>query len=260
MDQNDGAWNGDGREANLPQNFVYNLAKKNSKKKGSAYFRDLIDEHWIDIHRFAVAKLGKRMDADDITQQTFYQALLNLPFFKGVNIRGWLFAIARHLIIDHHRDWGRIHFVSMAEESLQREKTALPAVFNRVDAIYDARERIHCCLNCIMTLLPMAEQVAVLLSDIHGFTDKESAARMCMNVPGFKFMLHKARQRMHKVANGNCQLVFKAGLRHACSGYSHDPSKSASTHGNTHRTAALDFATLTQLRQQLINTLCLEEL
>jgi RNA polymerase sigma-70 factor (ECF subfamily) len=65
----------------------------------------LFDEHVWDVYAFAAYRLGSRADAEDVTQQTFERALKAWGRFdpKRASARTWLLAIARNLVIDHHR-------------------------------------------------------------------------------------------------------------------------------------------------------------
>ncbi|HST90822.1 MAG TPA: sigma-70 family RNA polymerase sigma factor [Brevundimonas sp.] len=65
----------------------------------------LFDDHVWDVYGFAAYRLGNRADAEDITQQTFERALKAWGRFdpSRATPRTWLLAIARNLVIDHHR-------------------------------------------------------------------------------------------------------------------------------------------------------------
>jgi len=47
----------------------------------------------------------------------------------------------------------------------------------------------------------------VLLADVHGHSDKSSAAQLDMTVPSFKLLLHGARSRLNKFSGGSCVLL-----------------------------------------------------
>jgi hypothetical protein len=53
----------------------------------------------------------------------------------------------------------------------------------------------------------MAEQVALLLADVYGMSDQESAGRLQMPLSGFGSLLDCARNRMIRYAGGRCALV-----------------------------------------------------
>jgi RNA polymerase sigma factor (sigma-70 family) len=66
-------------------------------------FQTLIDDHAADLHRFLVASVGPH-DGADCFQETVVSALRAYPGLRHAdNLRGWLFTIAHHKVIDHAR-------------------------------------------------------------------------------------------------------------------------------------------------------------
>ncbi|MBO0768346.1 MAG: RNA polymerase sigma factor [Solirubrobacterales bacterium] len=66
-------------------------------------FQTLLDTHARDVHRFLVASVG-HVDADDCYQETWVSALRAYPRLRSAqNLRSWLFTIANHKALDHHR-------------------------------------------------------------------------------------------------------------------------------------------------------------
>lgn len=66
-------------------------------------FQTLLDEHAADVHRFLVASVGTH-DGADCFQETVISALRAYPDLRHRdNLRGWLFTIAHHKVVDHAR-------------------------------------------------------------------------------------------------------------------------------------------------------------
>jgi len=66
-------------------------------------FQALLDDHGRAIWRFLRASLGEH-DAADCYQETVLAALRAYPDLRRVtNLKGWLFTIAHHKALDHHR-------------------------------------------------------------------------------------------------------------------------------------------------------------
>lgn len=66
-------------------------------------FQQLLDVHSADLHRFCVAQAGPHHGPD-----CFQEAVLSaLRAYRDLrdqrNLRGWLFTIAHHKVLDHHR-------------------------------------------------------------------------------------------------------------------------------------------------------------
>ena len=53
----------------------------------------------------------------------------------------------------------------------------------------------------------MTGQVALILADVYGMSDQESAGRLEMPVLRFEQLLDRTRNRMHQRAGGRCALV-----------------------------------------------------
>jgi RNA polymerase sigma factor (sigma-70 family) len=70
-------------------------------------FQQLLDAHGADLHRFCVAQVGPH-HGPDCFQETVVAALRAYPTLRdGRSLRGWLFTIAHHKVLDHHRATAR---------------------------------------------------------------------------------------------------------------------------------------------------------
>ncbi len=66
-------------------------------------FQQLLDAHGADLHRFCVAQAGPH-HGPDCFQEAVIAALRAYPNLRdGRSLRGWLFTIAHHKVLDHHR-------------------------------------------------------------------------------------------------------------------------------------------------------------
>ena len=61
----------------------------------------------------------------------------------------------------------------------------------------------------MMKTLTHEEQVALVLCDIYGFSDKASARMIGKKLGQFKHLVHKARQLMKMISHDTCALVRK---------------------------------------------------
>lgn len=66
-------------------------------------FQQLLDAHGVDLHRFCLAQVGPD-HGTDCFQEAVISALRAYPALADDrNLRGWLFTIAHHKVVDHHR-------------------------------------------------------------------------------------------------------------------------------------------------------------
>ncbi len=65
----------------------------------------LYEENFDRIYRYVVLKIGDRMEAEDITQQVFLNAIKSISSFKwkGMPFSAWLYRIAHNQIVDYYR-------------------------------------------------------------------------------------------------------------------------------------------------------------
>jgi RNA polymerase sigma-70 factor (ECF subfamily) len=163
------------------------------------------------VHRFVARRVRNADDAADIAQQALLLAFKNRETCRNQDGSGWVFTIARNLIVDHYRARGRVRF--MEAEAVADTEPALRTARDAVHVTCEQRLLLACWLGCVSQRLPLDEQVAVLLSDVHGYRDKGSAAEMGLSLPSFKLLLHRARARLHSIAGGTCSLVGAAPSR-----------------------------------------------
>lgn len=66
------------------------------------------DAHGSEIYRFAVRQTGDEAASQDIVQEVFLRGWRSADRFDPdlASLRVWLFAIARNVIVDHHRTVG----------------------------------------------------------------------------------------------------------------------------------------------------------
>src|SRR3954467_6939530 len=68
-------------------------------------FGMIFDQYHESIHRYIASRVHRPSDAEDLTQHVFVKALEALPRYesRGVPFGGWLFKLARNVVIDHIR-------------------------------------------------------------------------------------------------------------------------------------------------------------
>jgi RNA polymerase sigma-70 factor, ECF subfamily len=160
------------------------------------------------VHLFVARRVRNPDDAADIAQQALLVACAKRDTCQNQNASGWLFAIARNLIVDYYRARGRSRFVEAS--SLADTEPALQTAPDAVHVTCQQRERLSRWVDCMNRNLPLEEQVAVLLADVYGHWDRDSAAELGLSLPSFKLLLHRARTRLNSIAGGRCGLVCNA--------------------------------------------------
>jgi len=137
-----------------------------------------MQRHGTSVYRYCREALRDRALAEDVQQQVFIAAFRDLPRFSGrSSVRTWLFAIARHRVLDavKARRRSRSHVDSEDAVDLPDPR---PSPGERLD---DVRLR-EALVTCLQKLAPHVV-TAVLLRFQQGFTFEEMAD-VCREKPG----------------------------------------------------------------------------
>jgi DNA-directed RNA polymerase specialized sigma24 family protein len=148
-----------------------------------------------DVHRFVSRHVANYDDAADISQEVLTIACASVRTSAGEHNDECLYAIARELIVDYDRARSQVDFVAIDPADDECE-SALRIPPDSVVATCDMRRRVATWLRRCRQVLEPSQQVAVLLADIYGYADKDSAAMLGMSVPSFKILLHSSRTRL----------------------------------------------------------------
>jgi len=138
----------------------------------------LMRRHGRTLYRYCREALRDATRADDIHQQVFIEAYRDLPCFRGRStVRAWLFAIARHRVLDSVRQHRRAQLhIEEVEIADLPDPGASP-----VESIDDARLREA--LIASIRELDERARTALLLRYQQGFTFEEMA-EICRETPG----------------------------------------------------------------------------
>lgn len=92
-----------------------------AKQGDQQAFARLYEEHFDRIYRYVIVRIGDRLEAEDMTQQVFINALESISSFRWRNVpfAAWLFRIAHNQVVDHLRKKGKRAVVPL-DESLAK--------------------------------------------------------------------------------------------------------------------------------------------
>jgi RNA polymerase sigma-70 factor (ECF subfamily) len=134
-------------------------------------FGALFDHFYAPVYRYVVARVGRPSDAEDLAQLVFVKALEALPRYeaRGVPFGGWLFRLARNVVIDHIRT--------------RREHATLDLVVERSapepapDELAVLRQEMDSVAAALRRLTP-EQREAIELRFFAGLSAKEAAVAM----------------------------------------------------------------------------------
>lgn len=134
-------------------------------------FGALFDHYHRPVHRYVAARVNRPSDAEDLAQLVFVKALEALPRYeaRGVPFGGWLFKLARNVVIDHTRT-RREH----ATLDLVAER---PATTDGPDELAALRQELDSVAAALRRLTP-EQREAIELRFFAGLSAREAAETM----------------------------------------------------------------------------------
>jgi RNA polymerase sigma-70 factor (ECF subfamily) len=141
--------------------------------------------HHRDILRYLAHMTGRLDEAEDLAQEVFIRVIRTLQ--NGGSIgheRGWVFSIARNLLVDRHREQLR---------QAPRIEAPEPAIQGVQEAAFDLRESLG--------MIPSTDREIFLLKEIGGFTYQEIAETCRCTVEGVRARLYRARIALRSLMN-----------------------------------------------------------
>jgi RNA polymerase sigma-70 factor (ECF subfamily) len=151
-------------------------------------FEPLYDLYVDRIYRYAYRRVGTHHDAEDVTAQTFQQALQALPNYewRGLPFGAWLFRIAGNIINRRGRTGGReISVEDVTIFSFHEEIGDDPV--DRVTSDETADELVD-----LVRTLPPDQQRVLVLKFSHGLKNREIGELMGRSEGAVKQLVHRA--------------------------------------------------------------------
>jgi RNA polymerase sigma-70 factor (ECF subfamily) len=134
-------------------------------------FGSLFDVYYGPVYRYVASRVGRPSDAEDLAQLVFVKVLESLPGYeqRGVPFGGWLFRLARNVVIDHVRT--------------RREHVTLDVIVEKStddqgpDELAVLRQEMDSIAHALRRLTP-EQREAVELRFFAGLSAKEAAEAM----------------------------------------------------------------------------------
>jgi RNA polymerase sigma factor (sigma-70 family) len=180
----------DDQEANLVR-----VAQKGDRDA----FNRLVLSYQDRIFSLAARILGDENAADDITQNTFLSAYLNLPRFRNGSFRSWLYRIATNLCYDVLRKYKRHPVLSIENKDLPEESLIPLDDFSGSSVFPEAeveRLELQQAVQHALNQLDKDHRMVIVLVDIQEFDYRETAQILGIPIGTVKSRLARARLRL----------------------------------------------------------------
>jgi RNA polymerase sigma-70 factor (ECF subfamily) len=145
---------------------------------------DLFARHHRDVYRYLVRMTGRRDVADDLVQDVFLRVVRALA--NGGHIgheRGWVFSIARSVLVDRQRD--RQRSVTVVDEATEPAK--------------DGTQALALGLSQSLARLADADREVFLLKEVGGLSYQEIADVSGCTVEAVRSRLHRTRSTLRSL-------------------------------------------------------------
>lgn len=139
-----------------------------------------------DLYRNAMRLTRKESDAEDLVQETFFQALKSFNRYEvGTNCKAWLMMIMHNLNLKRHRKIRTMALVDDGEETISATIPFEPSIPEGLteDGIISAMEKI-----------PEQFRLVVILADVEEYSYKEISLIMGIPVGTVMSRIHRGRK------------------------------------------------------------------
>ena len=168
---------------------VTTLVKK-AKDGDRAAFEELMRAYSGFIYSLAFRMLGRRADAEDVFQETFFRAWSHLASFRsGGNFTYWIKRIGTNLCLDRLN--ARKRQAAFVATNLLDEVESL-----RVEEQYSEQTRHSQMVDCLLAELSATHRAAVVLFYLEERSVEETARALRQRPGTVKVWLFRAREKM----------------------------------------------------------------
>ena len=169
----------------------------------AAAFNEIVARYKNKVYNYVCRMVGPGLDAEDLTQETFVRAYLNIRSFQSrASLNTWLYRIATNICIDFTRKNSKIKALTT---SLQRENDPENEESDREipDSRYDPQnlflnKELGAQLDIALRALPEKLRMVVALHDIEALPYEEIASIVDCPLGTVKSRLFNARMALRE--------------------------------------------------------------
>ena len=163
-----------------------------------AAFDVLVQRHQKSVHALAWRKIGDFHDAEEITQDTFFQVYKRLATLKDpYKFAGWLYVIANRLCIDRMR---QKNLTTQSLEDTPVEEVEKSSYTHHISEQQQTEitERRRAMVKKLLEKLPESERTVMTLFYLGEMTVKEISKFLGVSASAVHNRLYRARKRLQE--------------------------------------------------------------
>lgn len=156
------------------------------------------------LRGFVQARVRVRADADDLLQEVFVRIQRRLPELREpAKLQGWVYRIARNVVVDHYRTRKGKELVSLDAESSADEKDDAMADPGGRDAV-----DLTPSLRRFIAALPVEYREPLVRHEFQGESMEAIAAALGLTLTATKSRVRRARLRLREMLDACCRFEF----------------------------------------------------
>ncbi|MDR3642107.1 MAG: RNA polymerase sigma factor [Candidatus Doudnabacteria bacterium] len=185
-------------------NSVYNISNANftgqdalaallakAKQGNQEALTEIYELYFKKLYRFIFFRVGHKQLAEDLAEDVFLRAFTKLSDVSdNASFQGWLYQIARNLVIDHYRQKKQIIDIEELENSLEYES-------NIIDVL-DLQQQQKILLR-LMKELGHEQQIVIKLKFLEGLDNAEIAVMLHKSEGAVRVIQHRAITKLQEL-------------------------------------------------------------
>lgn len=148
-------------------------------------FEELYEEYSKDVYRFSYWLCGNRMEAEDITSETFIRAWVKFSRIRTETLKGYLLTVARHIFIDELRKNKKYRELT----DVHTDKTPEP------DQQLESKQELYRVQKLLMTFSEI-DRAAFILRVEQELSYEEIARILEISLVSAKVKVHRIRKKL----------------------------------------------------------------
>jgi RNA polymerase sigma-70 factor, ECF subfamily len=162
-------------------------------------FEELYHKYLRKVYNLVYRMVGSAQEAEEVTQEVFYQAYKNLSGFQGRSkFYTWIFRIATNVSLQHVKRQVRARRESSFEETMDAQMPTTCAA-SGTDPEKEVQSRaLYRALDLAVRRLPPNQRAVMILGPIQGHTYEQMASILGTNEEVIKGRLHRARENIRE--------------------------------------------------------------
>jgi RNA polymerase sigma-70 factor (ECF subfamily) len=162
---------------------------------------DLYLQFHLPIFRYLCRLTGSSLIAEELAQETFYQAILSAHRFEGrAKVSTWLYKIARHVYLRDKK-------MQTRDDKLEKKLTYEQANNTYGNPEEELHEKIlESQIQDALAKLPEQYRTIIILKEVEQLSHNDIAAVMGKTVSSTRVLLYRAKQRFQEEYRGEVRL------------------------------------------------------